>query len=134
MKPHVGKGMGKGKWHRNIEQENHLKVKKALRQAAKGITRTELHKETGLSRPTIDRHLKDFDQEGNLRRKGRRLYWVSNYEREKRIDEVLKVLYMLDIQGRQSSPKRYEAIDMGEDTVLWDKLTGRKILTVHMKV
>jgi len=131
---HVSKSKAKGEWHREKERENREKLKRILLNSVSGVTKTELRDQSEMSRPTVDRHLEDFKQEGNLRREGRRLFWVSNYEREKRIDDFLQYLYILDIQRKQSHERRYEIVDMGFDTVLRDTLTGRNVVTIHMKV
>lgn len=134
MRAHIAKGKGKGAWHREKEEENRQKISKALLQAVEGITKTELYRKTGLSRPTVDRHLASLEKMGNVKREKRRLFWLSNYEREKRVDEILEALYLWELQKQQSPKGRYETVDIGEDTVLRDRVTGKKVLTVHMKV
>jgi predicted transcriptional regulator len=48
---------GQKQWQRNAYLEAHDCLKKVLIEADKGMTKTELHKATGISRSTINKHL-----------------------------------------------------------------------------
>jgi len=69
---------GWGKWHAKKYLANHEKLKNILRQANEGITKWELHKKSGLSRPRIDKHLKDFGDD--ITYKDRHVWWTTEYE------------------------------------------------------
>lgn len=68
-------------------RENHRKLRELLIQSGNfGITKMELHKQSGstlrerLSRPTIDKHLRRFENAKEVIRQGRCFIWKANIE------------------------------------------------------
>jgi hypothetical protein len=68
------------KWQEAKFREAHDKIKKALIEND-GLTKTEIHKKTGLSRVTIDKHLHVLENEAKkVVEIGSRYHWRDNYE------------------------------------------------------
>jgi len=68
------------KLQQRMFNEKHLKIQKALKNAPKGLSRSELKQITKIkSNTTIRKHLKHFLQTGQVREKNRTLYWVTHY-------------------------------------------------------
>lgn len=74
---------GEGSHQRNTRTQNVHAIKNAFITADNGLTKTELNKITGISRPTIDLFLKIIPGlKENLKHQGKRLYWKGNYEKQ----------------------------------------------------
>jgi hypothetical protein len=78
---------GRGKVQIEKWRENHQRLADLLIQSGNyGMTKMELHKGSGstlrerLSRPSIDKHLRKFEDAQKLIREGRRFVWKANIE------------------------------------------------------
>ena len=82
---------GRKPWQEKSYREARERLEKTLVQAVNGMTKTQLQMETGLSRPTIDKHLRVLmaldvptSKKPGLKRKkversGRLFFWKTNY-------------------------------------------------------
>ena len=85
---------GRKLWQKTLYREAHELLQKTLIQAINGMIKTQLREKTGLSRPTIDRHLKDFMDQRKVEQWGLLFFWSTNYliqlERYRLIIDILK--------------------------------------------
>ena len=70
---------GRKQWQKNAYTKAHNKLKKTLIEATQAMKKHELHKATGLSRVTIDRHLNDLIKTGQVVRIGKTYCWGDIY-------------------------------------------------------
>ena len=88
---------GRREWHVNIWRENHEKLKRILRQEKNGIRKIMLHKISGLSRPTIEKHIQAFGD--NIRYERGFLFWITAYERSQKWAAIEGLLDNLKANG-----------------------------------
>jgi len=71
--------MVRKEWQEKASTEAHDRLKKTLIEAKKGMTKTELHKATGLARTTIDRHLQALENTKQVQKYWNRYVWGDKY-------------------------------------------------------
>ena len=77
---------GKGKAQEDIECKNHKKLSDLLMQSGnRGMRKTELSKGSGLTRPTVDSHIRKFECAKEVTRQDRRFVWTAYIEAEEAI-------------------------------------------------
>ena len=85
--------------------ENHQKILTVLKKGGiKGTTVEEMRKESGVySRRIIYRHLKEFEQKGQVKKQNHRWYWITYWETTEAIqgmlESVASFLNRLDPEG-----------------------------------
>ena len=103
----------------------------ALIRKKPGIRRLNIHNELSISRRVINKHL---HSEPNIREEKRGLFWDTHYRKKRKLDELFKFLYSADLQRQQQPLGRYEIIDVDDDSILYDRLTGKRMFTVHLRL
>jgi hypothetical protein len=109
-------------WQEESYRKAHELLKKTLVQAIDGMTKTQIHAKTKLSRTTIDKHLCGFMKNQEVMQERRILFWSTNYRLN--LERYRLIFEILDKQEKAEAAFKTK-VAIAQDTLKGEALNKR---------